>query len=165
MHLQVNTSSPLPVNMSTWAVFTKGLKWVWGSSDSEEWPRGLTGCWGGCVIFSPTPLVMREHIKKSFYTQTRIHMLSLSCYTPIEMVVWQSSEYMSSEEVCLFSPVLDLSCSMLMQTTSNAYWNPASRHLTRHQEQNKNLSVTALIHCLPKGKMSADRHKWEKWML
>lgn len=75
---------------------------------------------------------------------------------------------MSSQEVsvCLFffSCFFELSCSMLMRTTSNTQWSPTSCHFAQDREQNKNLSVTALNSLSPWGKMSADRHKWQKWI-
>lgn len=100
----MHTPTVVLVNMSKRTVFTKGLKWVWGSNDSGEWPQGLTGCCGLCH-FPLTPLVTSRHIKKSFYTQgdiqrptyTPSHSLTHiaythQCFTPIKMVVWQSSE-------------------------------------------------------------------------
>lgn len=74
---------------------------------------------------------------------------------------------MSSEEVSvslLFFPfpLLDSSSSMLMQSTSNTGQSPTSHCFTQHQEQNKNLSVTALNALSPWGEMSTDGHKWQK---
>lgn len=68
------TSTQVPVNMSKWTVFTEGLKRVWG----RPWFRGMAPgpdrmlgvC--VCVIFLPTPLVMRE-THKEILLHTNIH--------------------------------------------------------------------------------------------
>lgn len=66
----VHTPTLVLVNMSERTVFTKGLKWVWGSNDSGEWPQGLTGCWGMCHFFPDSLSDEQRHKETLLHTHT-----------------------------------------------------------------------------------------------
>lgn len=169
---QIHTPTLLLVNMSRRTVFTMASKWVWGSGDSGEWPQGLTGCWGGGDVsfFCLTSLVTSRDIKKSFYTQRDIHTHTHAYIADTHRryaSIKNGPALMSSEEVS--AQAFSLSPSSVLDfgraDADDIKRSPERLHLAvslNTTSRTRTRLSLLLIHCLPGGKTSAERHKWQK---